>query len=59
VTNNGRYAYTVNFGSGTLSSYAVSPQEILTLLNPTAAKFPAGPVSAPTDAALSNDSKLL
>jgi len=26
VTSNGRYAYTINAGSGTISSYAVSPE---------------------------------
>lgn len=57
VTNDGRFAYTVNAGSGTVSSYAVSPQGTLTLLNPTAATFGAG--SGPTDPALSNDSQLL
>jgi 6-phosphogluconolactonase len=59
VTKDGRYAYTVNAGSGTLSSYAVSPQGVLTLLNPIAATFGTGPGSAPTDPALSADGALL
>lgn len=57
VTNDGRYAYTVNAGSGTVSSYKVSPEGYLTLLNPTAAVTGSG--SAPTDPALSADSKFL
>ena len=57
VTNDGRYAYTVNAGSGTLSSYAVSPEGFLDLLNPSAASTGSG--STPTDPALSSDSEFL
>ena len=57
VTNDGRFAYTANAGSSTVSSYAVSPEGILTLLDPAAATTGAG--SAPTDAALSGDSRFL
>ena len=57
VTSDGRYAYSVNAGNGTISSYAVSPEGILTLLNPAAATTGTG--STPTDPALSADSKFL
>jgi 6-phosphogluconolactonase (cycloisomerase 2 family) len=57
VTNDGRYAYSANAGTGTISSYAVSPEGILTLLDPVAAST--GPGSAPTDAALSPDNRFL
>lgn len=56
VTNDGRYAYSANAG-GTISSYEVSPEGYLSLLDPTAAVPGSG--SAPTDAALSSDSKFL
>lgn len=57
VTNDGRYAYTVNAGTGTISSYQVSPDGYLTLLDPSAAVTGSG--SAPTDPALSTDSRFL
>lgn len=57
VTSDGRYAYSINTGSGTISSYEVSPDGYLTLLNPAAAVTGSG--SAPTDPALSSDSKFL
>jgi 6-phosphogluconolactonase len=57
VTNDGRYAYSANAGSGTISSYAISPEGILTLLDPVAAST--GPGSAPTDMALSPGSRFL
>ena len=57
VTSDGRYAYSVNAGNGTISSYAASPDGILALLNPVAATTGTG--STPTDAALSTDSKFL
>jgi 6-phosphogluconolactonase (cycloisomerase 2 family) len=57
VTNDGRYAYTVNAGNGTVSSYEVSPEGYLTLLGPAAAVTGSG--SAPTDPAFSSDGKFL
>jgi 6-phosphogluconolactonase (cycloisomerase 2 family) len=54
VTEDGTYAYTVNTGSNSISSYSVSVGGKLTLLNPTAAGG-----NFPTDAALSKDSKFL
>jgi 6-phosphogluconolactonase len=57
ATNDGRYDYVVNAGSGTISSYEVSREGYLTLLDPTAAVTGSG--SAPTDPALSSDSEFL
>jgi 6-phosphogluconolactonase len=57
VTSDGRYAYSINTGSGTISSYEVSPEGHLTLLDPTAASPGSG--STPTDPALSNDGRFL
>lgn len=57
ATSDGRYAYTMNTGSGTISSYAISSEGFLGLLDPTAAVTGSG--SAPTDPALSGDSKFL
>jgi 6-phosphogluconolactonase len=53
VTNDGRYAYSVNPGSSTISSYAVSPEGILTLLDPVVTTTG----GAPVDPALSRDSR--
>lgn len=57
VTSDGRYAYTMNTASGTISSYEISSEGSLTLLDAAAASPGAG--STPTDAALSDDSKFL
>lgn len=57
VTSDGRYAYSMNTASGTISSYEVSPEGYLTLLDPAAAS--PGHGSTPTDAALSDDSRFL
>jgi 6-phosphogluconolactonase len=57
VPKNGRFAYTANAGSGTISSYAVSDGGDLELLNVTAASTGGG--STPTDMALSNNSHFL
>jgi len=57
VTDDGRYAYSVNAGTGTISSYAVSAEGDLTLLDPAAAVTGSG--STPTDPAFSSDSKFL
>jgi DNA-binding beta-propeller fold protein YncE len=54
VTDDGAYAYTVNTGSNSISSYAVSVGGELTLLNPMA-----GGGNFPTDAALTEGSKFL
>jgi hypothetical protein len=54
VTDDGAYAYTVNTGSNSVSSYTVSVGGELTLLNPMA-----GGGNFPTDTALSKESKFL
>jgi 6-phosphogluconolactonase (cycloisomerase 2 family) len=53
ITKDGRYAYTSNFGSGTISSYSLSPTGVLTLINGAAASF--GDTTQPVDPALSSD----
>jgi 6-phosphogluconolactonase len=58
VTNNGKFAFVSNTGSGTISSYRINPSDgSLTLLNATAADTGTG--SAPIDMALSNNSRIL
>jgi 6-phosphogluconolactonase len=59
VTRNGRYAYTTNTASSTITGYAVSVEGALTRLdeNGESAVFGAG--SAPTDLALSRNSRYL
>ncbi len=57
LPENGRFAYTSNTGSGTISSYAVSDGGSLALLNAVAASTGTG--SAPTDMAFSNNSRFL
>lgn len=57
VTSDGRYAYSINTASGTISSYEVSTEGDLTLLDPDAAS--AGSGSTPTDPALSDDGRFL
>lgn len=46
VTPNGRYAYTTNTGSGTISSYAIQKSGRLTLARGVAATSGAGPIDA-------------
>lgn len=57
ITNDGRYAYTANFGSGTISSYRFDPSGALTLLNGNAASF--GDMTQPVDIAFSADGRYL
>lgn len=57
VTGNGKYAYTTNAGSDSISSYAVNNDDSLTLLQSVAASTGAG--SHPTDMALSHNSQYL
>lgn len=57
ITNDGRYVYTANFGSGTISSYSLSPSGSLALLNGVAASF--GAMSQPVDIDLSADGRYL
>ncbi|MBO0695636.1 MAG: beta-propeller fold lactonase family protein [Verrucomicrobia bacterium] len=58
ITNNGKFAFVSNTGSGTISSYRINAEDgSLTLLNPVAANTGMG--SAPIDIALSNNSRIL
>ena len=56
VTENGRFAYTTNTGSGSVSSYAVGRDGSISLLESVAANTGAG--SSPTDMALDGDRHL-
>jgi 6-phosphogluconolactonase (cycloisomerase 2 family) len=57
TTDNGRYAYTSNTGSGTISSYTIGRDGSLALLAAGAASTGSG--SAPIDIALSRSSRFL
>ncbi len=57
VTDDDRYAYTANFGSGTISSYRIDPAGQIQLLDDRAAFFSL--FSQPVDLALSSDSRYL
>ena len=59
VTRNGRFAYTTNTGSGTVSGYFVSSCGTLSLLNADGLTASTGDGSNPTDMALSADSSFL
>lgn len=57
VSKNGKYAYSTNAASGSISSYQVSADGSLTLMNATAGLTGAG--SSPIDMAFSNNSAYL
>ena len=57
ITNSGRYVYTTNTGSGSVSSYALDSNGTLTLLNSVTANL--GAMSFPIDMALNNSSRYL
>jgi len=57
ITNNGRYVYTTNTGTGVVSSYTLASSGTLTLLESVAANI--GAMSAPIDMALNNSSRYL
>ncbi len=57
VTKDGRYAYTANFGSGTISSYRIANDGKVTLKQGAAATLPTG--SQPVDLAQTDDSGYL
>jgi 6-phosphogluconolactonase (cycloisomerase 2 family) len=59
VTNDARYAYVTNTGSGTVTGYAVTPDGTLTLLNANGVTGVTGPGSTPIDAAFSVNSRFL
>jgi len=57
VPNNGRYAYTTNAGSGSVSGYGINKDGNIFLLNPDGRTGETGP--GPIDMALSNNSRFL
>lgn len=59
VTEEGRFAYTTNTGSGSISGYAIDDDGALTLLNADGRTASTGAGSAPTDLALSENGRFL
>jgi 6-phosphogluconolactonase (cycloisomerase 2 family) len=59
VTDNGRFAYTTNTGSGSISGYRISHDGRLTILNADGRTAVTGPGSSPIDLALSLGSRFL
>jgi 6-phosphogluconolactonase (cycloisomerase 2 family) len=57
ISNNGRYAYVTNTGSGSISSYRIETNGAISLLEAQAGLTGEG--SSPADVALSNDGKFL
>jgi len=57
ISNNGKFAYTTNAGSGSISSYGIADDGSLSLLNSTAGLTGAG--SSPVDMAFSNNGSYL
>jgi 6-phosphogluconolactonase (cycloisomerase 2 family) len=57
ITNSGRYVYTTNTASGSVSSYELASSGALNLLNSVAANT--GAMSSPIDMALNNGSRYL
>jgi 6-phosphogluconolactonase len=59
VTPDGRFAYTTNTGSGSVTGFALDPSGALTLLQPDGVSGDTGSGSAPIDMALSRDGRYL
>jgi 6-phosphogluconolactonase len=59
LTNDGRFAYTTNTGSGSLSGYRIGFNGGLQLLNASGVTASTGAGSTPVDAAFSNDGRFL
>jgi 6-phosphogluconolactonase (cycloisomerase 2 family) len=59
LTNDGRFAYTTNTGSGSLSGYKIGFNGGLQLLNASGVTASTGAGSTPLDAAFSNDGRFL
>ncbi len=57
ITDDGRYAFTANFGSGTISSYSFNAAGAITLLDGDAAFL--GDMSQPVDLSLSRNGRFL
>lgn len=59
VTRDGRYLYTTNTGSGTVSGYRIGTDGSLTLLDADGVTVDTGEGSAPADAAISGNGRVL
>ena len=59
ITGDGRYAYTTNTGSSSISGYRISRDGTLTLLDDDGRTAETGDGSSPIDAAVSSDSEFL
>jgi 6-phosphogluconolactonase (cycloisomerase 2 family) len=59
VTEDGRFAYTSNTGSGSISGYEIDDDGALTLLSADGRTADTGTGSAPTDLALSENGRFL
>jgi 6-phosphogluconolactonase len=59
ATLDGRYAYTANGGSGTLSGFSVSNRGVLSLLDPSGVSANIGAGSHPLDETISRDGRFL
>ena len=59
LSKNGRYAYTTNAGSGTVTGYSVANDGSLTLLDPSGVSGTIGAGSSPTDATVSGNGRFL
>jgi 6-phosphogluconolactonase len=57
ITNNGRYAYTSNTGSASISGYSIANNGSIAMLNSTGVTGTTG--TSPSDMALSNNSRFL
>lgn len=59
VSKNGRFAYTTNTGSSSITGYRIARNGALTLLDPDGVTAPTGNGSSPLDAATTSDGKYL
>ena len=59
ATPDGRFAYTANGGSGTITGFAVAPDGSLALLDPSGVTAALGATSHPLDEAVSHDGRYL
>jgi 6-phosphogluconolactonase (cycloisomerase 2 family) len=59
ITNDGRYGYTTNAGSGTISGYRIGFDGTLTLLDADGRTGVTGPGSTPLDMAITGDGRYL
>lgn len=59
ISKNGKFAYTANAGSGSITGYSIAHDGSLTLLDPSGITGVTGDASTPTDLAVSSDGKFL